>query len=753
MPDSILVLAEKPSVARSLADWLARTKKLTARAVGRSHIEVGPYKVSWLFGHVLENLEPHEYDPRLQRWNMADLPYVPEPWKLKPRVDHKTGKPDEGTVAQIKALKALLADATEVIGLGDPDQEGQLLQDEFLLWAGCRVPVSRLWLQATDDASIAKAWAAMKPNSHYEGYYWSALARSHADWLFGINGTRACTLASQANGGNATLYLGRVQTPTLALIVDLEKRIKAFKPVNHFTPFIKLATSPVFAADWAPDKDSDPRLDAEGRLLDKKVAEGISAACRAAGVAEVIDVKATKGVENPPLPFSLSSLQEYMSRCHGIGVQDTLKHAQSLYEKKISTYPRTDCEYIPESQHSDAVAIIGSLRAGVAGLGSAPTKADPAVVSAAFNDKKVAAGSHFAIVPRPVTPAQLAALSPGELLTWTAIAKRYLLQFFPAAKFLTTEIQLQCAKEAFRVSGKVYTQRGWKDAFVADDEDESGSPALPAVAKGDKLRVSEAGCTSTTTKPPKRYTEGSLIMAMKNAHRFVADPKLRATLRENVGIGTEATRAKLITELFNRKLIEAQKKYLVPTALGEQLINALPAQLTTPDMTALWQQAMDDIKKTGQAAYLDFIRAQAAWLTKMIAEIPGWFAGKALVSAGKGKGGLTVEASTHTCAKCSAPLNRIKGKFGWFFGCTNTACKETYKEVEGKPVAKTPAAPAGSVKIGGFADGATCPSCKKGTLVVRTCGPTTKTPGKQFLSCSNFFAKGKAKCSHAIWPS
>lgn len=754
----IVIIAEKPSVAKTLAAWLAKTFGHTARAVGRSHIEVGPYKVSWLFGHVLENIDPHEYDPRYKKWATSDLPIIPSTWYLKPREEvdkktgKKTGKPDPGTLEQIKALKGLLKGATEVIGLGDPDQEGQLLQDEFLLWAENKAPVKRLWLSATDDASIAKAWKDMKPNSHYEGYYWSALARSHADWLAGINLSRACTLASQANGGNAVLSIGRVQTPTLALIVMREKEIRGFKPVDYFTPFIQLATSPVFKASWSPDKEKDPRLDSEGRLLDKKIAQGIADACKKEGSATVTKVTATKGKESAPLPFALSSLQEHLSRRYGMGVQDVLKHAQSLYEKKIASYPRTDCEYLPESQHEEAAVIFKGLRAGIRELGAAPDKADLTIKSRAFNDKNVTA--HHAIVPRPCTLAQLADLSSEERLVWIEIAKRYLLQFFPVAEFLSTEIELLCAKEAFRVSGKVFTLRGWKDAFAAEtsEDDDAGGTALPKVSKGDVLKLKEAGFDSTTTKPPKRFTEGTLVAAMKAVHKFVTDPKLKTILRENVGIGTEATRANVIGELFGRKFIELAKKEIKPTELGEQLIDALPRQIAAPDMTALWQQAMDDIRKTAKKGYEAFVAGQSKWLTDLVHEVPGWFLGKSLIRKDRAP---TVEVKTtaHKCLKCGGELKHVNGKFGWFFGCQNEDCKAIFKDVEGKPVEKV-AAPTGKMTIGGVESGSKCTKCKKGEMQVRVCGPSSKTPGKAFLSCSNFFAKtAKAKCDHSVWPS
>jgi DNA topoisomerase-3 len=754
---NIVLIAEKPSVAKSVAAWLAKTYGHAARSAG-SYIQVGPYQVSWLFGHVLENIDPHEYDARYKKWAAGDLPIIPGVWQLKPReeVDKKTGKktgrPDPGTLAQIKALKDLLKGATEVIGLGDPDQEGQLLQDEFLLWAGNKAPVKRLWLSATDDASVAKAWKDMKPNAHYEGYYWSALARSHADWLAGINLSRACTLASQANGGNAILSIGRVQTPTLALIVMREKEIRSFKPVDYYTPFIHLATSPAFKASWFPDKEKDPRLDPEGRLLDKKIAQSIADACKKAATATVTAVKATKGKEGAPLPFSLSSLQEHMSRRFGMGVQDVLKHAQSLYEKKIASYPRTDSEYLPESQHEEAIDTFKGLRAGIRELGAAPDKADLSIKSRAFNDKNVTA--HHAIVPRPVTLAQLADLSTVERQVWIEIAKRYLLQFFPAAEFLSTEIELLCAAESFRVSGKVYTVRGWKDAFAAEsaDDEDAGGAALPKVSKGDVLKLKDAGFDSTTTKPPKRFTEGTLVAAMKAVHKFVTDPKLKAILRENVGIGTEATRANVIGELFGRKFIELAKKEIKPTELGEQLIDALPRQIAAPDMTALWQQAMDDIRKTGKKGYDGFVAGQSKWLADIVHEVPGWFAGKSLTRKDL-KSSVEVKETAHKCLKCGGELKHVKGKFGWFFGCQNAECKAIFKDVEGKPVEKV-AVPTGKVTIGGVESGSKCTKCKKGEMQVRVCGPTSKTPGKQFLSCSNFFAKtAKTKCDHSVWPS
>lgn len=762
--ESILVIAEKPSVAKAVAAWLSSTLKLPASPVGRTHIEVGKYNISWLFGHVLENFEPHDYDPSLKKWSMGDLPFVPTEWRLKVREEvdkvtrRKTGKPDPGTAAQVKMLKALLKEATGVIGLGDPDQEGQLLQDEFLLWAGNRVPVQRLWLAAVDDDSISKAWKAMKPNSDYAGWYWSALARSHADFLVGMNFSRAATLASQANGGNATLPVGRVQTPTTALVVNREKEIRAFKPVDYYTPFIDLATAPGFKAAWSPDKDKDARLDHEGRLLDRKTADAIAAACKTEGSAVVTLVRSTKGKEAPPLPFALQTLQPFMDRRYGMSPADTLKNAQSLYEKKLATYPRSDSEHMPESQFGEAPALVASIgRMGLTQLAAGLPKVDTSLRSAAWNDKK--ANPHHGIVPRPTTFAQFNALSRDEQLLWLELTKRYLLQFFPNAEFLKSEIELACAKESFRATGKVYTKRGWKDAFVApgdEDEDADGSgSSLPALTKGQALVVASAGVTATRTKPPKRFTQGTLLDAMNGIYRYVTDPALKATLRENAGIGTVATQSSTIEELLKRGFLALEKKELKPTAIAEQLIDTLPRQLTAPDMTALWQQAMADIRTTGKVGYDAFMADQTKWLRKSIDEVPDWFRGKALIDkskpAGGGGAGLTTKPTKHKCLECSGDLAHIKGKFGWFFGCQEATCKTIFKDVEGKPVAK--AAPATTkATIGGHSSGDKCPKCGKGELQLRTCGPTTKTPGKQFLSCSNYYAKGKDQCSHSVWP-
>jgi DNA topoisomerase-3 len=736
-----LIIAEKRSAADTLASWLSRTKHLALRK-GPGFHELGPYTITWMRGHLLENAEPHLYDPRYKSWSLADLPIVPSVWKLTAR---------EGASAQVKLLKELIGEAREIVGFTDPDVEGQLLQDEFLLWARAKAPTKRLWAGALDDASLARAWASMRPNSDYEGVYWQGLSRSHADWLIGINLTRACTISGRAAGADSVLSVGRVQTPTLYLVVDLERQIRAFVPHDYYTPTISLAASPEFSAVWAPDK-TDSRLDPEGRLRDKSTGDNLVAAAKRAKHATVAEVTANKVREQPPLLFSLSTLQAYCSGRLGLGVKETLDVAQALYDAKLTSYPRTDCEYLPSSQHSEAPEIVRDLAHHPA-LAAAAVKLDLSRKSRAFNDKKISA--HHAIVPRPITAAQLAGLSGKARAVYEAIAQRYLVQFFPDAEALATEILLECAGEPYKVRGKVYTSRGWRDAFSASEaEDEEECAVLPEVKVGERLSLTGAELKASTTKPPKRFTQGTLLAAMKNIHRYVADPKLKAVLRENAGIGTEATRAGIIEELVRRGFMSSRKNKIEPTDLGISLIDTLPAQITRPDMTALWQQTMEDIKDTGKPGYERFMTAQKTWLATLLASAPTWFAGRVIPGSGRKstKSKVTVEPSAFSCTRCkTGMLARIKGKYGWFFACQDPACKTIFKDVDGKPVEKT-SAPAGALTIDGVASGSTCPTCKKGTLQVRVCGPHTKVPGAKFLSCSNFFAKGRAKCTYSLWP-
>lgn len=756
-----LYIAEKPSVARELAGWLEKQGHGKAKKEN-TYIQVGPdHVVSWCFGHVLEQVEPHEYDERYKQWRLEHLPIIPAPFRLRPKPDAE---------AQVRALKALLAKADRVVHAGDPDEEGQLLVSEVLNYFNFKKPVLRLWLNAIDETSISRAMASMKPDAAYKGYYESALARSEADWLFGINFTRLITIHGRRCGAESVISVGRVQTPTLALIVAREHEIQNFKPKDFYTPWISLATAPPFRAKWITD-EADDRLDPEGYLIEKKAADAIVAKTQGAD-AVVTAYSATKKTESAPLPFSLSSLQTLMSSKYGLGAAKVLEAAQKLYEQKLTSYPRTDCEYLIEAQHADAGRILASLQRTSAETDRALAGAKPMFRSRAWNDKNATA--HHGIIPL-VRSGDLPSLSREESLVYIEVVKRYILQFWPTAEYLETKIELKSADERFAVSGKTWTAPGWRNAFKKEavDEDEEGKEeaeaSLPQLKKGDVLKIAKAGMDASRTKAPKRYTEGTLLTAMKSIHKFVQNEKLKAVLKEVTGIGTEATRANVIETLFKRGYVGKKGKDLVPTAFGTAIIGLLPKHLTAPDMTAYWQQKMD-MMKAGEGTHELLVREQEAFLKKIVPTAAAWFEGAKL---GDGKPRAEVQDTEHICPTCKkAHLRRIKGKYGWFFGCSDQACKAAFNEVDGKPVArvapkqsehKCAACKAPLTERSGqygpyfkcskdtcgaiykSIDGVpekthACPKCKKGRLGLR------KGPKGAFWGCSRF----KDGCKHTV---
>lgn len=745
-----LFIAEKASVGKALADFLGRTSGSKVTPQG-SFAVVGNDVVVSMSGHLLEVVEAHEYDPRYKSWRLDDLPIVPNPFVLVPKREPKSRAPEK-----VRAIAQLLKDCTSVVGVGDPDAEGQLLQDELLLYLGNKKPVMRLWANALDDTTLKKAYASMKPNSEYRGWYEMALARSQADWLYGINMTRACALHARAAGApqEFKVTVGRVQTPTLWLVVTRELEIRSFVPVDYHVPYIGLATDPRFRATWLTVKGADgayedPRVDAEGRLVKKPDADAIVAAAKSAGKATVVHADTKAGTESAPLPFSGSTLQAHCSRLFGLGAKLTADTAQALYLKKLTTYPRVDTEYLPESQHADVRLILASL-----GKATLPPQfaaclrgANPALRSRAWNDSKVTA--HHAIIPAHLDrPADLATLSDVERKVYYEILKRYLLQFWPAAKFLATEVVLACgtpgAEELYSAKGRVYTDDGWRAAFAGDDEESgggAGTPKLPALTKGQVVALAEAGAQSKRTAPPQRYDDGTLITAMKSIHQHVKNPEYRKRLKEGVGIGTEATRAPLIEELLRRGTLLREGKELAPSPHAIELICALPDVMKTPDLTASWQQRCDDVK-SGQMTHPEFIAETVKWLHNLLRAAPRFFKpGQFPGSKDGGKRAGGIVETEHKCfgnigkVGCGSPLRLIEGTYGPFFGCGNPDCKKVFRSVEGRPVEKTerPPEPEGAVRYD-------CQVCKKGFLRQRN-----RTDGSgSFWGCSSWTAGCKA---------
>lgn len=701
-----LYIAEKSAAGKQLATYLAKTLGVSARGSG-THIVVGDITVAWLSGHVLEQVAPEVYDPAYaDRNNFEQLPIIPTQFKLQ-RVAR--------TSALVSNLKDLLKLTDVVVNFGDADREGQLIVDEVLSFLGNKKPVQRLWTTALNDAGLAKALAAVTDNSEYKGHSDAALGRSHADWLYGINMSRAVTISARRKGSRAYYTVGRVQTPTLALVVNREGEIKKFVKTDHFKPWIDLSSNPNFRASWKFNED-DARLNNQGFLVDASAAKAINGS--AGREAKVSLFETNSGSLSAPLTFSLSALQLHCSKLYGYSGDKTLKVAQELYLKKITSYPRASSDLLPESMHSEAPSMFASLAKTSlpAQFATALRGVNLKIKSKAF-DNEVEKHGHHAIIPVSLdNPEIVGQLSDDEKRVYYEIVKRYLLQFWPAAKFLETQINLVAGGETYTASYRRFTDDGWKKAFTIEkdeDEDEDskepGATALPALTVGQTLQITNRGLDSLVTKPPKRFTEGTLLAAMKNIHSFVKDPAIRARLKASAGIGTEATRAETIKGLIDKEFMVVQKKEVVPTEKAMKLIHVLPAVMTAPDMTAVWEGFLEALA-SGAVSYTNFMDKQKTWLREIVGNSLGFFDGVTFEEEVL-RGGNEIINSEHACT-CGTKLQRIKGKFGWYFSCPNDACKKTYTDSNGTPVEKVP-------KAAVVDSGITCPTCKKHALARR----------------------------------
>lgn len=600
-----LYIAEKPTLAATIAQALGGAKKVGG------WIETAGGIVTWCFGHLFEQATPESYDPKYKNWRLEDLPIVPAEWKLVPRSDAKK---------QIAVIRGLLKKAGEVVNAGDPDREGQLLVDEVLTELNWRGPTRRIWLTDLTETGVQKALSDIKPNERFAGLRAAAEARARADWLVGMNLTRAFTLRARTgaagSGKNGVLSVGRVQTPTLALVVKRDQEIENFKPVAFYGALATFVSSAgQYSGSWQVPR---ARADAEGRCLDRAAADAVLA--RVAGKpGRAVSAESKPTSEPPPLPFSLSQLQAYASRRWGMSAQETLDVAQALYERhKLTTYPRTDCSHLAENQHAEAGNILAAL-AAVPELVQHVSGASAERRSRAFDDKKITA--HTAIIPTAKVP-DLAVLSQAERCVYLAVALRYVAQFYPDYGYLATVIVTEAEGEKFRTTGRVVTVAGWRALEAREDESEDDkendeSRELPAVKSGETVRVAEAARLDRQTKPPARFTEGSLIAAMAGIAKFVTDPNVKSVLCETSGIGTEATRAGIIEILKKRGWIETKGKHVVSTPTARAFIASLPPALTDPSLTAAWELALAEIAE-GKTTAEEFMRLSAELVESLI---------------------------------------------------------------------------------------------------------------------------------------
>ena len=704
-----LFIAEKPELAKAIVEGL-----------GGGHRKEGYYDcgndwVTWCFGHMLQLLDPEDYDQRYAKWRMDDLPIAHIPWRKKPAAARS---------AQLRVITQLLKQADSIVHAGDPDDEGQLLVDEILTYAHCRLPVKRLLINDNNTKVVRKALANLRDNREFASLSAAAEARSVGDQLYGYNLTRAYTLAARKVGYQGVLSVGRVQTPILGLVVRRDREFEAhIKSFYYYVTGQFLIQGLHFPARYQV-VEGDP-IDDKGRLIDQQYAQAIADAVK--GQAARLLSADTKQKEQPaPLPYNLLKLQTDASRKFGLKPDQVKNITQALREKhRLITYNRSDCEYLSDEQHADAPGVLAAIAQTAPMLAPASSAANPMFKSRAFNSSKVSA--HHAIIPTENT-ADLATLSAGERKIYVLIARAYVAQFWPTHQYDHTAVLVEVAGRRFACRSNVTTRPGWLALYKSDRGSEDIQGDERDLALSLDLRALQAGqrgtCTDATadqleTKPRPLYTMATLLTDLTRVAKYIRDDHLRKVLQEkdkskageHGGIGTPATRDSIIATLFERGYLVEQGKTIVSTQTGRQFYDTLPDQAKYPDMTALWHEQ----QKTIQAGERD--------VESFIRELMEYVAGE--VSAVKANGlGITVEAPL--CPECQKPLQRIKGKKSFFWGCTGFAegCTFSCQDKAGKPIPKERPKVSASY---------TCPTCGKG--LIRRSG---KKKGLFWWGCSGF---------------
>lgn len=648
-----LFLCEKPSQGKDIA------RVLGAKQRGDGSYHGNGITVTWCIGHLVEAAEPEAYGEQYKQWSIDQLPILPDPWRIevKPK-----------TAAQFTIVKALIAKADELVIATDADREGEMIARELIELCRYRGPIQRLWLSALNDASIRQALSALRPGSETVLLYHAALARSRADWLVGMNLSRLFTVLGRQAGYDGVLSVGRVQTPTLRLVVDRDREIARFVPVPFWA--IELALSSRgqrFTAHW---QALDGSTDDAGRCLQQHVAQSALATLLNARDVEVIAVDTERVREAPPLPFDLGTLQETCSRHFGLDVQETLDIAQALYEThKATTYPRTDCGYLPESMLVDVPTVLAALVATDPSLRPLIATLDPTQRSRAWNDGKITA--HHGIIPT-LEPANLAAMSEKEQAVYRLIRAHYLAQFLPHHEFDRTVAQFASGLERLTATGKQIAVIGWRSALnepasndgQGDDEETPRSQTLPSLANGTRCAIEQVELKALTTQPPRPYTQGELIKAIKGVAKLVSDPRLKQILKDTTGIGTEATRASIIQGLIARGYLLKKGRAVRASDAAFTLIDAVPAAIADPGTTAVWEQALERIE-AGDTTLDAFVTRQATWVTQLVQQYA-----QATLS-------ITLPPSP-PCPLCGAAMRQRTSQHGAFWSCTRYPdCKGT----------------------------------------------------------------------------
>ena len=649
-----LVLAEKPSVGRDLA------KVLKCNQNKGSYIEGNKYIVTWAMGHLVGLLDPEGYDDKYKQWKMETLPMLPKYMKLT--VLKKTGKQYNEVKKQL-----LRKDVSDIVIATDSGREGELVARWILEKSGVKKPLKRLWISSQTNKAILEGFKNLKDAKEYDNLYKAAVCRAEADWLVGLNVTRALTCKY-----NAQLSAGRVQSPTLAMIVNREEEIRNFKPVDYWT---LNAEGNGFALTWVSNKGNNS-------TFKEDVADSILNKCKGQN-GEVTEVKKTTKKKYSPALYDLTELQRDANKIWGYSAKQTLNIMQRLYENhKVLTYPRTDSRYVT----SDIVATIperlkavsfGEYRAAAESLLKSGVKANKNYV----DNSKVS--DHHAIIPTE-EKGSLANLSTEEKHIYDLVVKRFLSVLMPAYEYEQTTVVVNIAGETFTAKGNITKSKGWKRLYdnLKDEED---SQELPELKSGDKITVASVNKVKKQTTPPARFNEATLLSAMESPQKYVNLGKDAAkTLYETGGLGTVATRADIIEKLFNSFVIEKKGKDIYPTSKGKQLIALVPEDLKSPLLTAKWESQLDNIAK-GKANDKKFVADMKGYATKLVEDV---------------KGGTAKfhhdNATGSKCPNCGKYLLEVKGKNGRMLVCqdrecgyrenlarlTNARCPECHKKLE-----------------------------------------------------------------------
>ena len=636
-----MCIAEKPSVAKEIAHVIGATVRRNG------YMEGNGYCVTWTFGHLCSLQEPNEYTEKWKQWNLSVLPMIPSKFRIK-LID------DEGIKKQFAIIEELVSKAEMVINCGDAGQEGELIQRWVLTKAKCNVPVKRLWISSLTEEAIREGFDKLMESKDFDTLYAAGSARAIGDWLLGMNATRAYTL-KYGNGKNV-LSIGRVQTPTLALVVERQKNIENFKPETYWE----------IRTDYRGGLFSYTR----GRFNTKAEAEALLEKIQTQEL-EILSIERKKAMESPPKLFDLTMLQVECNRKYAFTADNTLKIIQSLYEKKLTTYPRVDTNFLPNDQYAKVPGILKGLKPYENLVQPILTGGKIKKSSKVFNDKKIT--DHHAIIPTGVFSYDM---SPDEKRVYDLVARRFIAAFYPDCEIANTTVMAKIGEEEFKATGKQIIDPAWRVVFGVNTDKQNDENVLPVYEKGEHGPHTPE-ILEKETQPPKYYTEADLLRAMETAGKQVEDEELRDLMKEN-GIGRPSTRAGIIETLQKRHYIRKDKKRLLATPTGIELIDTIQNDLLkSAELTGQWEKKLRMIEdgKYEVNGFMEELKVMVNEIVhrvkyasaKTITVVPEEEEKKKTTEKKKRTASTATPAPVLICPKCGQG-SVVKGKTAW--GCT-----------------------------------------------------------------------------------